>query len=139
MPRLKEIINVATTVKMSGMTVWLTPEYSQNEARANELVNRFESTRIVDLAQSVEIHYDPDVRNCVVDEDARIISTFWLTEEDRLNAEAYSPWLLRIVLSHTAMAAKQFTVEQVARILERMVPQNPTDQVRPSTTQKALA
>jgi DNA-directed RNA polymerase II subunit RPB1 len=126
-PRLKEIINVAATVKMSGMTIWLAPEYAHDETRANELVNRFEYTRIVDLAQSVEIHYDPDVRNCVIEEDRRIINTFWMTEEDRLNAEAYSPWLIRIVLSYKAMAAKQFKTEELARILERSIPQSPDD------------
>ncbi len=126
-PRLKEIINVAATVQMSGMTVWLQDEFAFDEAKANELVNLFEYTRIVDLAQAVEVHYDPDVRNCVIEEDRRIINTFWMTEEDRLNAEAYSPWLIRIVLSYKAMAAKQFKTEDLARILERSIPQNPDD------------
>jgi len=59
-PRLKEIINVATNIKTPSLTVYLDPEISVDSSLAKNVQQELAYTSLRTVTAAVEIWYDPD-------------------------------------------------------------------------------
>ena len=59
-PRLKEIINVATNIKTPSLTVYLDPEISVDSSLAKNVQQELAYTSLCTVTAAVEIWYDPD-------------------------------------------------------------------------------
>eukprot|EP00760_Papus_ankaliazontas_P023530 PhM_4_TR2062/c2_g1_i1/m.99980/K03006/RPB1, POLR2A; DNA-directed RNA polymerase II subunit RPB1 len=105
-PRLKEIINVTRNPKITNMTIYLRPEYAQSEKTATEALQEIEYVRLGHLVTRMEIHYDPDPMNTVIEEDQDFVREDWdmtimddETRERRLKMrENASRFILRLIL-----------------------------------------
>ncbi|OZJ04949.1 DNA-directed RNA polymerase II subunit rpb1 [Bifiguratus adelaidae] len=119
-PRLKEIINVAKNIKTPRLTVWLTPERARNIQLAKEVQVSLEHTTLQKVTAASEIHYDPDPRNTIIEEDEEFVSTYYALEEDTSPVVTQvSPWLLRLELNRVMMIDKRLDItEVVAKISE---------------------
>ncbi|KAF9977602.1 DNA-directed RNA polymerase II subunit rpb1 [Actinomortierella ambigua] len=112
-PRLKEIINVATNIKTPSLTVYLSPECARNIERAKEVQVALEYTNLKKVTQATEIHYDPDPANTLIEEDQDFVSAYYALEDDPA-IHNVSPWLLRIELSRSMMLDKKLNMTDVA-------------------------
>ena len=65
-PRLKEIINVSKNLKTPNMLVYLKPEFRKSEANVMKVQGAIEHTTLMDLIDSSQIFYDPDLTKTVV-------------------------------------------------------------------------
>jgi len=114
-PRLKEIINVAKTVKTPGLTIYL-EDSVKGEIRQAELVQSLlEYTVLGDVVKMSEIFYDPDVKNTIVVKDMEFIKDFYSFEDEEVERviPRLSPWLLRIELNTTILVAKSITLAEI--------------------------
>ena len=104
-PRLVEIINVAKRPRMCALTVYLDEEYSQSADAASHIQRKLEYTMLKDVAQCVEIHYDPNMKHTAIEQDQDILDTYFVVEdvEEEELRETLSPWLLRIELNNTRL------------------------------------
>ncbi|KAG0260993.1 DNA-directed RNA polymerase II subunit rpb1 [Actinomortierella ambigua] len=112
-PRLKEIINVATNIKTPSLTVYLSAECARNIERAKEVQVALEYTNLKKVTQATEIHYDPDPANTLIEEDQDFVSAYYALEDDPA-IHNVSPWLLRIELSRSMMLDKKLNMTDVA-------------------------
>ncbi|GAM90704.1 hypothetical protein ANO11243_087490 [Dothideomycetidae sp. 11243] len=119
-PRLKEILNVATNIKTPSMTVYQIPENRLNQESAKSLRSLVEYTSLRSVTEETEIWYDPDVRSTVIEADSDMVESYFIIpEEDAESPENYSKWLLRIVLGRRQLLDKGLTVSDVAATIKR--------------------
>ncbi|KAF2148296.1 putative DNA-dependent RNA polymerase II largest subunit [Myriangium duriaei CBS 260.36] len=119
-PRLKEILNVATNIKTPSMTVYQVPENCLDQAAAKDLRSKVEYTKLRNVTDETEIWYDPDVRSTVVEQDKDMVESYFIIpDEDAESPENYSRWLLRIVLGRRQLLDKGLTVSDVAATIKR--------------------
>ncbi|KAJ7451085.1 DNA-directed RNA polymerase II, subunit 1 [Mycena latifolia] len=119
-PRLKEIINVATNIKTPSLSVYLNPDVSNDASRAQLVAHELEYTSLRTVTSAVEIWYDPDPSSTLIEEDIGFVEDFFAIPDEDTESKLHlqSPWLLRLELNRTKMVGK-LTMHYVAsRIAE---------------------
>lgn len=119
-PRLKEILNVATNIKTPSMTVYQTEDNRLDQECAKTLRSLVEYTSLRNVTEMTEIWYDPDVQSTVVDADRDMVESYYIIPEDNAdNPDNLSSWLLRIVLGRRQLLDKGLSVSDVAAAIKR--------------------
>lgn len=115
-PRLKEIINVATNIKTPGLTVYLTKQNAEDQNRAKAIQTELAYTTLKTVTASTEIIFDPDPSGTVIDEDKDFVEAFFAIPDDTVEANLHrqSPWLLRLELDRAKMLDKKLEMSYVA-------------------------
>lgn len=120
-PRLKEILNVAKNIKTPSMTVYQVPELAGNQDAVKLLRSKVEHTTLRSVAEMVEIYYDPDIRNTIIEADKDMVESYFIIPEDvQEKPEDQSQWLVRLVLSHVKLIDKSLTVQDVAERIKSL-------------------
>ncbi|KAJ1914006.1 DNA-directed RNA polymerase II core subunit rpo21 [Mycoemilia scoparia] len=113
-PRLKEIINVATNIKTPSLSIYLTDDVNNNADRAKEVIASIEHTTLEQVTAATEIWYDPDVQDTIIEEDQDMVRTYFELPEVEIPIEALSPWLLRLEINRNAFLDKNLTMEEIS-------------------------
>lgn len=117
-PRLKEILNVASDIKTPSMQVFLEGDDSSQDA-AKTLRSLTEHTNLRSVTAMTEIFYDPDVRETIIPEDMDMIEAYFLLEAPQTeDLDRQTRWVLRITLDRQKMLDKELRVEDVAQRLK---------------------
>ncbi|KAJ1950344.1 DNA-directed RNA polymerase II core subunit rpo21, partial [Linderina macrospora] len=116
-PRLKEVINVATNIKTPSLTVFLNNEAGRNLERAKDVQVAIEHTTLAKVTAATEIWYDPDVQDTIIDEDRDFVQAYYEMPDEQIPIETISPWLLRIELNRNTMLDKKLTMTEVTNKL----------------------
>jgi len=113
-PRLKEIINVAKTVKTPSLTVYLQEEVSGDSDVAKLVHSLLEFTVLGDIVTLTEIFYDHDVKNTCVLKDAEFVKDYYeFSDESDDDLRRLSPWVLRIELNKQIFFDKKMKMEEI--------------------------
>ncbi|KAK9384066.1 DNA-directed RNA polymerase II subunit RPB1 [Kockiozyma suomiensis] len=115
-PRLKEILNVAKNIKTPGLSIYLTPEFSESREMAKTVQSAIEHTTLRTVTAATEIYYDPDPHTTVIEEDKDTVEAYFSIPDEQVEASIHkqSPWLLRFELDRAKMLDRQLTMSQVA-------------------------
>ncbi|KAH9964633.1 beta and beta-prime subunits of DNA dependent RNA-polymerase [Russula dissimulans] len=115
-PRLKEIINVATNIKTPSLTVFLQPELSVSAELAKNVQQELAFTSLRTVTAAVEIWYDPDPQSTVIEEDQVFVEAFFAIPDEEMEQQLHlqSPWLLRLEMDRAKMIDRKLTMEFVA-------------------------
>lgn len=114
-PRLKEILNVATNIKTPSMNVYQRPHRAHDKESCKKLRSVVEHTSLRSVTEATEIYYDPDIQSTVIEADKDMVESYFIIPEDNaIDIESQSKWLLRIILSRRKMLDKGLTVQEVA-------------------------
>ena len=105
-PRLKELINVATAIRTPSATIFMADAGLGKDEALRILQQRLEYLTFADLIAQSQILYDPDPGNTLVPEDADWVAVFATVPEDNVDLGALSPWVLRLCLSKEAMVRR---------------------------------
>lgn len=112
-PRLKEILNVASDIKTPSMMVYLEPgDYGQNAAKI--LRSKVEHTNLRAVTLMTEIFYDPEITSTIIEDDIDMIESYYLIPEGQDDVDRQTKWVLRITLDRQKMLDKEMRVEDVA-------------------------
>lgn len=122
-PRLKEILNLASNIKTPSMMVYLNKELASRED-AKVLRSAVEYTNLRSVAAKMEIYYDPDITTTTIEEDQDMIEGYFMISEDGENIDRQSRWVLRITLDRARMLDKDIRIEQVAECIKQNYPQD---------------
>ncbi|KIY45807.1 beta and beta-prime subunits of DNA dependent RNA-polymerase [Fistulina hepatica ATCC 64428] len=120
-PRLKEIINVATNIKTPSLSVYLEPDIAKDASLAKSVQQQLAYTSLRTVTAAVEIWYDPDPTTTIIEEDQMFVESFFAIpdEEVERNIHLQSPWLLRLELDRAKMIDRKLDMAYVAgRIAE---------------------
>ena len=114
-PRLKEILNVATNIKTPSMVVYQMEGNTGNQEGAKRLRSLVEHTTLRSVTESTEIYYDPDIQSTVIDSDVDMVESYFIIPDDNADDPTrQSKWLLRIMLGRRKLLDKGLTVSDVA-------------------------
>lgn len=118
-PRLKEILNVATNIKTPSMIVYQTEENRLNQVAAKSLRSFVEYTSLKHVTEKTEIWYDPDVQSTVIEADRDMVESYFIIPEDNAESpDSYSKWLLRIVLNRRELLDKDLKASDIAAAIK---------------------
>ena len=124
-PRLKEILNVATNIKTPSMTVYQQGMKTHDKEGAKTLRSLVEHTSLRSVTESTEIYYDPDIQSTVIENDRDMVESYFIIPEDvGDDAASQSKWLLRIMLSRPSLLDKGLTVQDVATRIKQAYPRD---------------
>jgi DNA-directed RNA polymerase II subunit RPB1 len=120
-PRLKEIINVATNIKTPSLSVYLQPELARDANLAKNVQQELAYTSLRTVTAAVEIWYDPDPTSTIIEEDSVFVESFFAIPDEEVESKLHlqSPWLLRLELDRAKMIDRKLDMSYVAgRIAE---------------------
>ncbi|BAE57665.1 hypothetical protein F9C07_2225934 [Aspergillus flavus] len=124
-PRLKEILNVATNIKTPSMTVYQEPGRTHDKEGAKQLRSVVEHTSLRSVTEATEIYYDPDIQSTVIENDRDMVESYFIIPEDVTDdSSRQSKWLLRIILSRPKLLDKGLTVQDVATRIKQAYPKD---------------
>ncbi|OMJ22383.1 DNA-directed RNA polymerase II subunit rpb1 [Smittium culicis] len=112
-PRLKEIINVATNIKTPALSIYLEPDYAHNVERVKDVQVAIEHTTLRKIMSSTEIWYDPSIEDTVIDEDREFVQAYYEMPDEDIDPSCISPWMLRLELNRNAVLDKKLTMTEV--------------------------
>jgi len=113
-PRLREIINVAATVKTPSLLIHLQPSVSKDADAAKTVLNKLEFTTLANVTERTEIYYDPHPEQTVVEEDREFMSFYFEIPDDDFSMDSASPWMLRFVLDRKKKENKDLSNAEIA-------------------------
>jgi DNA-directed RNA polymerase II subunit RPB1 len=121
-PRLKEILNVATNIKTPSMVVYQDNGKMLKET-AKLLRSAVEHTNLRSVTYSTEIFYDPEITSTNIPQDFDMVESYYIIPEDNQDREdLQSRWLLRLTLDRQKMLDKGLRVEDIAAKLKENYP-----------------
>mmetsp|Transcript_30246 Transcript_30246/g.32965 ORF Transcript_30246/g.32965 Transcript_30246/m.32965 type:complete len:1790 (+) Transcript_30246:247-5616(+) len=99
-PRLNEILNVGKNIKTPSCIINL--KIRDDQLEALDVISQIEYVKLGDITLRTEIHYDPDPKDTVIEEDKMLVAEsaeFLDIDLGGARPDAIlSPWVLRIVL-----------------------------------------
>ncbi|EZG44157.1 DNA-directed RNA polymerase RPB1 subunit [Gregarina niphandrodes] len=98
-PRLRELINVAKTVKTPSLTVYLKDPAARDSALAKEVQSKLEYSTLEKVVAALQVVYDPDPLNTVVARDRDWVTDFYeFPGEEEQDLSKLGRWTLRVQL-----------------------------------------
>lgn len=105
-PRLKEVINVAKTIKTPSLKIILAPGSGKSESEAMRIGGLIHYRNLGHLVSSWGIYYDPDPKKTIITEDIDLIqhrAECDDSEEDDVQ-DNRSAWVLRYKIDRDKVA-----------------------------------
>jgi DNA-directed RNA polymerase beta' subunit len=126
-PRIEEILSLSASLKNPSLTVYLKPEDETDKDKANTFQYMLEHTKLEEIVKSVEICFDPDDLNTMIDEDKDTMTQYrefenliqeCLGESGPSSSAAEtsndkSKWVIRMVMDPETMLEKNITMDDV--------------------------
>jgi DNA-directed RNA polymerase II subunit RPB1 len=123
-PRLKEILNVATNIKTPSMVVYQEGD-GATQATAKLLRSAVEHTNLRSVTKATEIYHDPDIQSTQIADDFDMVESYFIIPEEHHDApENQSRWLLRLILDRQKMLDKGLKVDDVAMKIKENYPKD---------------
>jgi DNA-directed RNA polymerase II subunit RPB1 len=69
-PRIEEILSLSASIKNPSLTVYLKEDEQTDKDKASTIQYMLEHTKLVELVKMIEICFDPDELNTLINEDA---------------------------------------------------------------------
>jgi len=121
-PRIEEILSLTSDPKNPSLTVHLKPEDEADKEKARSIMYMLEHTKLQEIVQSVDICFDPDDLNSLIEEDKntmeqyrefeKMVDECMETNPAEETAEG-SKWILRMTMDPEIMLEKNITMDDV--------------------------
>ena len=97
-PRLKEIINVATNIKTPLLSVYFVPSLTRDPVLAKNVQQELVYTSLRTVTATIKIWYDLVPTATIIPEDEVFVESFFAIPDEEIEAKLHlqSPWLLRL-------------------------------------------
>ena len=120
-PRIEEILSLSENPKNPSCTVFLKNDIIENQEEAQKVINKLEHTKLKDIVKSIEICFDPDDLNTLINDDKNTMEQYKefsniideCLENKTLDDKQKSKWVIRIELNEIEMIDKNITLEDI--------------------------
>ena len=123
-PRVEEILSLSENTKNPSVTIYLKDEDNHDREKAQVFSNMIEHTQLRDIVETIEICFDPDDLNTLVEHDKESIDQFKEFENMLLECAGINPdsasspadkskWVIRMEIHKETMLEKNITMEDV--------------------------
>lgn len=120
-PRIEEILRLTKNPKHPSLTVFMKPTEEQSKEKSIHYTHMLEHTKIGDLVKTVQICFDPNPRNTIINDDKDWLSQFYEFEDIIKDCEGRnyeentksSKWIIRLELDAETMLDKNITMDDI--------------------------
>lgn len=124
-PRIEEILSLSANPKNPSCTVYLNKEEETNQKNAQEIMHKLQHTTLRDFVDSIQICFDPDDLNTLIDEDKSTMEQYKLFESilEECNGgsaievidetKEKSKWIIRMEMNSENMLDKNITMDDI--------------------------
>ena len=121
-PRIEEILSLSSEPKNPSLTVYLKPEDEADREKAQSIMYMLEHTKLQELVSSIEVCFDPDDLNTLINEDQTTMEQYRTFENmmdecaeismtDSTNEK--SKWIIRMEMVPETMLEKNITMDDI--------------------------
>jgi DNA-directed RNA polymerase beta' subunit len=121
-PRIEEILSLSSEPKNPSLTIYLNKEDETDKEKASAIMYMIEHTKLEEIVESVEICFDPDDLNTLINDDKATIEQYRRFESlidecannslmDETNEK--SKWIVRMIMDPNVMLEKNITMDDV--------------------------
>jgi len=121
-PRIEEILSLSSEIKNPSLSVYLKEEDETQKDKASSIMYMLEHTKLEEIVKSIEICFDPDDLNTLINDDKETIEQFRAFEnmfdecaETSLQNDENekSKWIVRMIMDEEVMLEKNITMDDV--------------------------
>jgi DNA-directed RNA polymerase II subunit RPB1 len=121
-PRIEEILSLSSEIKNPSLSIYLKNEDETQKDKARSIMYMLEHTRLEEIVKSVEVCFDPDDLNTLINDDKDTIEQYREFEKlvDECNETSLSndeneksKWVIRMVMDPEVMLEKNITMDDV--------------------------
>ena len=121
-PRIEEILSLSDSPKNPSLTVYLKKDDEIDKDKAHSIMYMLEHTKLEEIVKSIEVCFDPDDLNTLINEDKNTMEQYRAFEnmiDECANsaitneANEKSKWIIRMIMEPTIMLEKNITMDDV--------------------------
>ena len=120
-PRIEEVLSLSENPKNPSCTIYLNEHDQVSQEAAKKIMYNIEYTRFSEIVESIEICFDPDDLNTLIQNDSLLLEQYkefenLLYDCNEANLETgkeKSKWIIRIILNAEEMLDKSITMNDV--------------------------
>jgi len=126
-PRIEEILSLSAEPKNPSLTVYLKQEDEKDREKAQGIMYMLEHTKLQEMVSSVEICFDPDDMNTLINQDETTMQQYRAFEtmvDECMEATVSedtnerSKWIIRMEMNPEVMLEKNITMDDVNFVLK---------------------
>lgn len=125
-PRLRELLKVTQNPKATSLTIYLKPEYRNDQAKAREVMQELELTTLRNITEKVAIYWDnakDPTQLTSIEEDVKLMTFFQKFEKrQEENSALLSKWVLRLELNREEMFNRNIAIQEVVLVIKAQFP-----------------
>ena len=119
-PRIEEILSLSENPKNPSCTVHLFPDEERNQENSQNIMVQLEHTKLREVVESIQICFDPDDFNTLIDEDVNTMEQYKEFEnlidnclgEEKEDTEK-SKWIIRMKLNIEEMLDRNISTDDI--------------------------
>ena len=127
-PRIEEILSLSENPKNPSCTIYLKEQDESSQDKAKEIMYFIEHTKFQEIVESIQICFDPDDLNTLIEEDTLLLEQYKTFESlvDECNEEVLesskekSKWIIRIKLNAEEMLDKNISMDDINFAIDNM-------------------
>lgn len=122
-PRIEEILSLSDNPKNPSCTVYLRKDEERNQKHAMDNMRRLEHTTLREVVDNIQICFDPDDSNTIIEEDKVIVEQYKLFEQLVTDCASSglesgedikkSKWVIRMEMDMESMLDKNITMDDI--------------------------
>jgi DNA-directed RNA polymerase II subunit RPB1 len=123
-PRIEEILSLSANPKNPSCTVYLKKEEEYNQKNAQDIMHKLQHTTLRDFVDIIQICFDPDDLNTLIDDDKTTIEQYKLFEQLLVEcnggeieiideSKEKSKWIIRMEMNSENMLDKNITMDDI--------------------------
>jgi DNA-directed RNA polymerase II subunit RPB1 len=121
-PRIEEILSLSSEIKNPSLSIYLKKDDETQKDKARSIMYMLEHTQLEEIVKSVEICFDPDDLNTLINDDKDTIEQYREFEKmvDECNELSLSndeneksKWVIRMIMDPEVMLEKNITMDDV--------------------------
>jgi DNA-directed RNA polymerase beta' subunit len=121
-PRIEEILSLSAELKNPSLTVFLKPEDETDKDKAHSIMYMLEHTKLQEVVKSINICFDPDDLNTLIEEDKDTMAQYrefenlvdkCLESPGMQEDVEKSKWIIRMEMDPEVMLEKNITMDDI--------------------------
>ena len=121
-PRIEEILALSASIKNPSLTVYLKQDEQTDKDKANTIQYMLEHTKLEEVVKSIDICFDPDDLNTLIEEDKETMAEYrdfesmidsCLETSGQAEEVEKSKWIIRMEMDPEVMLEKNITMDDI--------------------------
>ena len=127
-PRIEEILSLSENPKNPSVTIYLPKEIQFNRDSAQKMIPEIEYTKLKEIVSSIDICFDPNDMNTLIEEDNDTIQQFYAFENmindcagnQLTESKDRSKWIIRMEMDKESMLEKNISMDDINFVINNI-------------------